>query len=50
LLFVLQGPRERGPSHERAFDRVRNALDAAQIPHLAADALPDILAFARREE
>lgn len=46
LLFVLQGPRVGEASHLRAFDQVRRDLDHDGIPHVAADATPDILAFA----
>ncbi len=41
LLFVLRDRASAGHHTSAPFDRVRNALDAAQIPHLAADALPE---------
>lgn len=47
LLFVLQGPRGCEAPHLRAFDQVRRDLDADHIPHVTADAIPDILAFAQ---
>ncbi len=46
LLFILQGPNDRSQSHNRAFDQIRTDLDATDIPHVAADEIPDILAFA----
>jgi hypothetical protein len=48
LLFVLQGPHGGEASHVRAFDQVRRDLDSDAIPHVAADAVSDILAFAAR--
>ena len=48
LLFVLQGPRGGEASHVRAFDQVRRDLDQDNIPHLATDPTPDILAFASK--
>ena len=47
LLFVLQGPQNRASAHNRAFDDVRKDLDHDRIPHLDADAVGDILAFAK---
>ena len=49
LLFVLQGPRNGEAPHVRAFDQVRRDLDHDSIPHVTADATPDILAFAKHE-
>jgi hypothetical protein len=49
LLFVLQGPRTGEASHLRAFDQVQRDLDRDRIPHFAADATPDIVAFAAKE-
>jgi hypothetical protein len=46
LLFVLQGPLDRGSAHRAAFDDVRRELDAEQIPHVPVDAQSDILGFA----
>lgn len=48
LLFVLQGPRSGDVSHVRAFDQVQRDLDHDRIPHIGADAKPDILVFAAR--
>jgi len=48
LLFVLQGPRDGNAPHLRAFNQVRSDLDQAGIPHVTADATPDILAFAAK--
>lgn len=48
LLFILQGPRSGEVSHVRAFDQVQRDLDHDHIPHVGADANPDILAFAAR--
>ena len=46
LLFVLQGPRAGEAAHLRAFDQVRRDLEHDGIPHVAADATPEIVAFA----
>lgn len=48
LLFVLQGPVADDGSHARAFDQVRHDLEKDRIPHVTADAVPDILAFAAK--
>jgi hypothetical protein len=48
LLFVLQGPRGGEAPQVRAFDQVRRDLEQDGIPHVAADATPDILTFAAR--
>jgi hypothetical protein len=48
LLFILQGPRSGDVSHVRAFDQVQRDLDHDRIPHVGADAKPDILAFAAK--
>lgn len=50
LLFVLQAPRNPELPHTRAYDQVRSDFDNADIPHVAADATSDILAFAARGE
>ena len=47
LLFILQGPCAGGVAHLRAFDRARLGLDADRIPHVTADAIPDIISFAQ---
>lgn len=46
LLFILQGPSHQGPAHQRMFGQVRRDLDQDGIPHVLAEATPDILAFA----
>jgi len=48
LLFILRGPDNSNSVHGRAYDRVRQALDAASIPHLPEDATADILQFAAK--
>lgn len=46
LLFVLQGPQNRGPKHAAAFDQVQHDLDQAKIPHVSVDAENAIRDFA----
>lgn len=46
LLFVLQGPQNRGAKHIAAFDQVRRDLDQADIPHASVDAEGIIKDFA----
>lgn len=48
LLFVLHGPEQTDTAHGKAYDRVRVALDKGQIPHLAEESTPAILAFASK--
>jgi hypothetical protein len=38
LLFVLQGPQNRGSQHAAAFDQVRRDLDHSEIPHVSVEA------------
>lgn len=46
LLFVLQGPQNRGAKHGLAFDQVRRDLDQESIPHVSVDAESVIRDFA----
>jgi hypothetical protein len=46
LLFVLQGPQNRGPKHTVAFDQVRHELDQEGIPHVSVEAEAAIRDFA----
>ncbi len=49
LLFVLQGPQDRGAKHDRVFDQVRRELDDAQIPHVPLAAADHIRGFASKD-
>lgn len=46
LLFVLQGPQNRGTKHGLAFDQVRRDLDQAKINHVSLEAETAIRDFA----
>jgi hypothetical protein len=46
LLFVLQGPQDRGPKHMVAFDQVRRDFDQENIPHVSVEAEAIIRDFA----
>lgn len=46
LLFVLQGPQNRGAKHSVVFDQVRWDLDQADIPHVSVEAEAVIQDFA----
>jgi hypothetical protein len=46
LLFVLQGPQNRGAQHVAAFDQVRRDFDQENIPHVSVDAEAEIRDFA----
>jgi hypothetical protein len=46
LLFVLQGPQDRGAKHGLAFDQVRRDFDQAKIDYVALDAENAIRDFA----
>jgi hypothetical protein len=37
LLFVLQGPQNRGTKHTAAFDQVRRDFDQEKIPHVSVE-------------
>jgi len=50
VLFVLQGPSDRGAAHRMAFEQVRRDLDNERIPHVPVDASIDIRAFAGRPD
>ena len=50
LLYVLQGPSDRGPAHRQAFAQVQRDLDQEHILHVTIESAPEIAAFAGRPE
>jgi hypothetical protein len=48
LLFVLQGPQNRGPKHGLVFEQVKRELSDAKIPHVGIEATDRLLAFASK--
>jgi hypothetical protein len=48
ILFVLQGPQNRGPKHSTVFDQVRSDFDQSEIPNVMIEAPERLVEFANR--